>query len=62
MNLALAAGAPIRVDDQLFATTPADHQEEVLAISVATADIAAEFQQSMRAALEEFRSTPDELP
>jgi hypothetical protein len=55
VNLALAAGAPIRVDDQLFATTPPDHQEEVLAISVATADIAAEFHESIRAALEEDR-------
>jgi len=55
VNLALAAGAPIRVDDQLFATTPPDHQEEVLAISVATADIADEAQQSMRAAFKEYR-------
>jgi RNA polymerase sigma factor (sigma-70 family) len=62
VNLALAAGAPIRVDDQLFATTPPDHQEEVLAISVATADIAAEAQQTMREALTEVCRTRGELP
>jgi RNA polymerase sigma factor (sigma-70 family) len=62
VNLALAAGAPIRVDDQLFRVTPSDHQEEVLAFSVATTDIAAEAQQTMREALENDRWTTGERP
>ena len=54
VNLALVTGAPIRVDEQLFGVTPPDHQQEVLAFSVATADIVAEAQQTIREALEEF--------
>ena len=52
VNLALVAGAPIRVDSELFSLEPpAGHVEDALSSAVATADLAAEAQQAMRAAL-----------
>jgi len=52
VNLALVAGAPVRVDSELFShEPPAGHVEGVLSSVVATADLAAEAQQVMRAAL-----------
>lgn len=49
VNLALAAGAPIRIDDQLFgAIEPAHSTQAVDAFPVATADLAAETQREMR--------------
>lgn len=51
VNLALAAGAPIRIDSQLLNITEPARGEEILALSVATAQIAAEAQDRMREAL-----------
>ena len=51
VNLALATGAPIRIDSDLFGLD--HHLEEVLSYPVATADLAAEAQQRMRAAPQE---------
>jgi len=49
VNLALVAGAPIKIESGLFNTeTPASHAEELESGTVATADIAAEAQQLMR--------------
>jgi RNA polymerase sigma factor (sigma-70 family) len=49
VNLALAAGAVIRVDDELFNTqTPCPWAAELASYPVATADIAAETQQRQR--------------
>jgi RNA polymerase sigma factor (sigma-70 family) len=49
VNLALAAGAPIRIDDELFnVATPSPYAEELASFAVATADIAAETQQRQR--------------
>lgn len=54
VNLALVTGAPIRIGSDLFELgLLASHEEEVLAYSVATADIAAEAQQFMRESLED---------
>jgi RNA polymerase sigma factor (sigma-70 family) len=54
VNLALAAGAPLRVDSRLFdLPMPADHAAELDAGSVVTADIAAEAQQEMQRYFEE---------
>jgi RNA polymerase sigma factor (sigma-70 family) len=49
VTLALATGAPIRIDSRLF-TAPgaADHLEECESYPVATADLAAEMQQRLR--------------
>jgi RNA polymerase sigma factor (sigma-70 family) len=47
VNLALAAGRPIKVDAALYgAETPANRAEELATFPVATADIAAEVQQA----------------
>jgi RNA polymerase sigma factor (sigma-70 family) len=52
VNLALVAGAPIKIESELFNTeTPASHLEELESGTVATADIAAEAQQLMRETL-----------
>jgi RNA polymerase sigma factor (sigma-70 family) len=52
VNLALVAGAPIRVDSELFSIErPSGHAEEVLSSADATADLAAEALEVMRAAL-----------
>ena len=49
VNLALAAGAPIRVDSELFGLAAAtDHLEESSSYPVSTADIAAEVRERMR--------------
>jgi RNA polymerase sigma factor (sigma-70 family) len=49
VNLALAAGAPLKVDSRLFdLPMPADHAAELDAGLVVTADIAAEAQREMR--------------
>lgn len=45
VNLALAAGAPIRLDSDLFSL--GHHLEEVSSYPVVTADLAAEAQQRM---------------
>jgi RNA polymerase sigma factor (sigma-70 family) len=58
VNLALVAGAPIRIDSELFGVEPpAGHAEDVLSSAVATADLAAEAQERLRAAL---GSEPDQ--
>ncbi len=50
--IAPVAGAPVRIDSELFShEPPAGHVEGVLSSVVATADLAAEAQQVMRAAL-----------
>lgn len=49
VNLALAVGAPIRVDDQLFSALAPEHTAQaVAAFPVATADLAAETQREMQ--------------
>ena len=49
VNLALAAGVAILIDDDLFnVATPSSHLEELASFDVATADIAAETQQRQR--------------
>lgn len=49
VNLALAAGAVIRVDDELFnAQTPSSYAEELASFPVATADLASETLQRQR--------------
>jgi RNA polymerase sigma factor (sigma-70 family) len=61
VNLALACGAPIRLNGELFSATAADIDgEEASSYPVATADIAAEAQQRMREATRWFaqRSGP----
>lgn len=48
INLALAAGAPIRVDDRLFGALEPEHTvQAVAAMPVATADLAAESQRKL---------------
>jgi RNA polymerase sigma factor (sigma-70 family) len=50
VNLALVASAPIKIDSELFShEPPAGRAEEVLSSAVATADLAAEAQEVMRA-------------
>ncbi len=51
VNLALATGAPIRIDSDLFGLD--HHLDEVSSYPVATADLAAEAQQRIREALQE---------
>ena len=49
VNLALAANAPIRVDDRLFAAVQPEHTADAVAgIPVATADLAAEARQLLQ--------------
>lgn len=57
VNLALATGAPIRIDSDLFGLD--HHLEEVLSYPVATADLAAEAQQRMRVAQQEQKNGLD---
>lgn len=62
VNLALATGAPVRVDSELFDLgMAAEHAEELSSYPVATADIAAEAQQRMRETWQqaEERSAPE---
>jgi len=56
VNLALAAGVPIRVDTDLFSLD--HHLDELPSYPVATADLAAQAQQGMQA----FRQDPGERP
>ena len=51
VNLALATGAPIRIDSNLFGLN--HHLDELSSYPVATADLAAEAQQRLREALQE---------
>jgi bifunctional DNase/RNase len=63
VNLALAAGAPIRVDSHLFCGTLSGNLAEKLESSpVATAEIAAEVQQSMQALRAELGHDPSPEP
>ncbi|HEY5016190.1 MAG TPA: bifunctional nuclease domain-containing protein [Streptosporangiaceae bacterium] len=63
VNLALAAGAPIRVDSHLFSGTLSGNLAEKLESSpVATAEIAAEVQQSMQALRAELGHDPSPEP
>jgi RNA polymerase sigma factor (sigma-70 family) len=51
VNLALAAGVPIRVDDELFGALAPEHTTQaVAAIPVATADLAAETRRKLESA------------
>ena len=56
VNLALAAGAPIRVDTDLFSLD--HHLEELPSYPVATADLAAQAQQRMHAIRQDPRERP----
>jgi RNA polymerase sigma factor (sigma-70 family) len=63
VNLALAAAAPIRADSQLFSDALASRLAEKLeSAPVATAQIAAEVQQSMQALLRELGYAADASP
>lgn len=54
VNLALAAGAPVKIDDSLFeAVRLDDRKQELLASMTATADIVAEAQRAIREILEQ---------
>jgi RNA polymerase sigma factor (sigma-70 family) len=57
VNLALVAGAPIRINSDLFGLD--HHLEEVATYPVATADLAAEVQQRIREAHQQPEDRPD---
>ena len=63
VNLALACGAPIRLNSDLFsAVPPAGHTEVLSSFPVATADIAAETQQRLRDSLKQLARPTSPLP
>jgi bifunctional DNase/RNase len=60
VNLALEAGAPIRADSKLFGDVPATSlTEQLQAVPIATAQIAAEAQQAMQELLGELGHSAD---